>query len=317
MIHGLAVIGRQLMSRTTTAMLLLIGSWSLSGGSALAQNPTTSDSPVLSPQAHSVTPAPPVPQRLGDWFDHVDLQDITARQFIEWWSLATGIPVVVNWEALEAQGIDPNHPVTLQLHRLPAGQVLALGMQLISIPPAILMYERTDHALELLTKSDANRRTVTRVYSVASRMHLIDEEPLPRANTTGMVGGSRGAGTMTLDGRGRRAGFDRAQARWEAGERLAQDLRDLIEPTLWREHGGEHGSMRFVQDRLVVTAPRYVQNQVAEFLGIIGWEGLSAGSAEGVKAPMDVSASEPPPAPKPISAIQTSRSSPVSGVQGR
>ncbi len=266
----------------------------------------------------------PMAQRLGDLFDKVDLQDITAREFMQWWSSATGIRVLVNWELLEAQGINPRQPMTLQFERIAVGRVLALAMQLMSNDSAVLMYEMSEHALELMTKADANKRTVTRVYHVADRLHVIDEQRLPRVNTTGyLAGGSRGPGNITFESRGgTRAAIDRARARLEAGEQLADEIRQTIEPSLWREQGGQVASIRFLRDRLVVTAPRYVQSQVAEYLGITLRDVLESDPAQTDETSRPSTPNLTPTGEhhgntQGISGVQPSPSSPVSGVQGR
>ncbi len=295
--------------------------------------PSSADTPA--PPVESITPPigaastldekdiRPMAQRLGDVFDKVDLQEITAREFVQWWSSATGIRVLANWELLEAQGINPRQPLTLQFERIAIGRVLALAMQLMSNDSAVLMVELSDHAIELMTKADANKRLVTRVYNVTDRLHVIDDERLPRVNTTGYLaggGGSRGLGNITFESRGgTRSAIDRARARLEAGERLADEIRETIEPALWREQGGQIASIRFLRDRLVVTAPRYVQSQVAEYLGV-GLADIMNDDPMPMRHDSPGTSTQNPAATSQtqgISGVQPSPGSPISGVQGR
>ncbi len=49
----------------------------------------------------------------------------------------------------------------------------------------------------------------------------------------------------------------------ERGEALAETIRQTVEPTLWRENGGDVATVRFRSGRLIVRAPGYVHAQIA------------------------------------------------------
>lgn len=298
------------MIRMTCTMTLLLGALTTTLGAQpvtkLTDLPTDSAAPVVAQVQPSAS------AKLGDIIARVDLQDITAREFVDWWSKATGIEVLVNWELLESQGINPRQMVSMQLHDVPAGQVLALAMQTLSNEQVTLMFDVSEHALELLSKADANQRTVTRVYDIATRLQVLDNRRLPRVDTTGYLrGGSSGPGTITFEQRSRGSDVDYAQAKLDAAQKLADELQAAVEPTLWRETGGAHGSVKVLGDKLVVVAPKYVQSRIAEYLGIPWREIVGERSSQ---PPTDAGST---PGQSAVAGIHVEKDVPVSGVQKR
>lgn len=224
----------------------------------------------------------PAPQRnsigrkLGDLIERVEFDANEAKEAFQWWSLTSDIPLVIDWNGLELEAIDRTAPIILRLRNLPAGQVLALLIRQIEVPGVELIIQSTPWYMEVMTKTQANRQTVIRVYDVRDLLCAVPNFTNPPdfdlnealSNTSsGGSGGGRGGGRGGSSGRlfGDSASDDDAQdltTRAERVEELVQLIRDSIEPDIWQLNGGEYASIRYLQGRLIVNAPQYVHDQI-------------------------------------------------------
>lgn len=208
--------------------------------------------------------------RLRDLVDPVDIQDAPVRTALQWYSATTGIPVVVDWRSLENEGIDPERRISLQMRHIPAGQLLALIMRMASPDEfaATLMYETTPWYVQVMTKRQADRMLITRVYEVGDLLVDIPNftnapefdlnSALSNTNSGGSTGRS-GSGSSLLRDETRDPEQD--LTRQERMQQLADLIRDTIEPDVWVENGGS-ATIRFMGTRLVVSAPRYVHAKI-------------------------------------------------------
>lgn len=214
-------------------------------------------------------------QRLSDVIDPVRIEQSRAKDVVAWWSRVTGIPVVINWEAMEQEGVDPEARINMDLRYVPAGVVLAATMQQMS-PEVPLIYETTPWYLEVMTKQQANRRAVVRVYDIADLLMEVPQfNGAPRmdlqsalGNTSsggGGTGGGRSAGGSTTSIFGDDSESDvEPRSREERAEQIAQLIRDTIEPDIWDTAGGQYASIRYYQGRLIISAPMYVHRQIGQ-----------------------------------------------------
>ncbi len=193
--------------------------------------------------------------------------DTSFREALEWWTAATRVPVVVGWAAMEREGIDPQTPVAVDLTATPAHRVLAMLARQASAE-AELVWDVEPGYVHLMTRAQAGRMPVVAVYDV---MDLLMETPdfrdVPSFDLGEVLGGGgSGRGQRRLFGDDAGSdGRERPLTRRERGERLAQLVRDTIEPTLWDERGGTGGhSVRYWNGRLIVRAPKYVQRQIGD-----------------------------------------------------
>jgi hypothetical protein len=86
---------------------------------------------------------------------------------------------------------------------------------------------------------------------------------------------------------------------------IAQLIRDTIEPDIWLENGGQYGTIRYYDGRLIVSAAPFVQRQIGS--SVPGRQGYS--SRQISVRPFTTRRSTSP--------AKRFRSSGVSGVQGR
>lgn len=218
---------------------------------------------------------PNLVNRLFDIIDRAIIEEATLRDAFAWWSDNTRIPLVIDWDAMTLDGIDPEQRITLNLRNIPARQLLVILMQNAStnteLPESQLIAQLSPHYLRVMTKRQANREPVTRVYDVRDLLMVIPSftdaprmdlnEALSNTNSGGSGGGSGSGGGLFGDDNEDR---DREPTPTleERGEQLAQTIRDTIEPALWQANGGEAASIKYLDGRLIVRAPEYVQQRI-------------------------------------------------------
>ncbi|MEE9211485.1 MAG: hypothetical protein V3U29_02410 [Phycisphaeraceae bacterium] len=217
-------------------------------------------------------PAVSVQQRLHMVIDSVVIDQETLRDAFDWWSRATGIQLLINWNVMELEGIYPEHRIDLNLHHVSAAQVLAILIRRAGAPNARLMSETTPWYVEVMTKAQADRRTVVRLYDVGDMLHEVPHfTDAPKLDLQNALqsggGGSGGGGGLFSD-----AGSDEepAKPKQERGEDLAQLVRDTIEPDIWQANGGEFSSIRYFNGQLIVRAPLYVHRQIGLSQSAVG-----------------------------------------------
>lgn len=214
-------------------------------------------------------------QLLRATLTNVDLNEVPARLALEMWSLQTDVPLVINWNALESEGIDTEAPVTLNLRRVPAETALKLILRQMNPQPLgddKLVLQSTQWYVQVLTRGEALRNSVTKMYFIGDLLMEIPnfEGPefdlnnaLSNTNSGGSNGGGGGGG-----GGGDLFGDDNDQpeedtlSTAERAERIADLIRDTIEPEIWKANGGEYASVRYFRGMLVVSAPEFVHEQI-------------------------------------------------------
>jgi hypothetical protein len=215
---------------------------------------------------------------MGAVLPQVEIQELAARQAFAAWSRQTGIALVIDWNDLALQGVSPDTPINLQLRHVPASEVLQLLMKQAA-PDVPLLYEVTPWYVQVLSKEQASRMTVVRVYDINDLLAQAPQFRGPKFDlASAMSSRSSGGGSAPSGGGGLFATDDQdrqiVKTKSERGEEIAQLIRDTIEPEVWQERGGS-SSIRYFQGKLAINAPLYVHRQ-------IGW-------------PMPVAAEDAPP----------------------
>lgn len=225
-------------------------------------------------------------QLMREQLTSVDFKEMSGRLALEIWSNQTNVPLVVNWRALEAQGIDPNAPVTLSLGKVPAELVLNLIIQQIHPDPLAndeLLLDVQQWYVRVITKEDALRRSTTKLYFIGDLLMDIPNfdnapgfdlnEALSNTNSGGSNGGNgagggggnQGGGLFFADDNDNRE--EQRLTKQEKADRIADMIRNTIEPDIWRGNGGEYGSVRYYRGMLIVKAPEFVHEQIGGATG--------------------------------------------------
>lgn len=189
--------------------------------------------------------------------------NLLLRDAVAWWTAASGVPVVVNWRAMENEGVYPEAPVQLDLSAIPAGQALTLLVRTAN-PDVRVVWDVEPGFIHLMTQAQADRMPVLAVYDVADMLTEIPAFTDFPAFDLGSALESRARGGSNGRFFGDAAGGDNPRpTKQQRGEQLAQLIRDTIEPANWDENGGIHGhSVRYWNGRLIIRAPKYVHRQI-------------------------------------------------------
>ena len=229
-------------------------------------------------QTIRATPA----QLMRETMTAVDFKDMAGRLALEIWSNQTNVPIVINWRALEAQGIDPNTPINLTLGKVPAEQVLRLIVQQLHPDPLgndQLLLEIEQWYVRVITKEDALRRSTTKLYFIGDLlMDIPNFDNAPKfdlnealsntssggSNGSGNRGGGEGGGLFPDDDQDRE---EQVLSKQDKAQQIVDMITQTIEPDIWRENGGEYGSVRYYRGMLVVKAPDFVHEQIGGMTG--------------------------------------------------
>jgi len=243
---------------------------------AAAQPPTTAPSPSAARPSVRVgdTPLPEaakqtMEEKLGNVVEHASLDNVPAKQAFAWWAKNSGVPLMINWEKMAGDGVDPEQRISLDLRNVPAGKLLSLMMKQISATAEgdkVLLFNLTPWYIQIMTKAEANRHPVIRIYDVRDLMHeapRYDDQPDFDLNTA--LGGniSRGGGSargIASQGGTATVTQEPMLSNQQKGYQLAEHIRQTIEPAIWTNP--EFASIRYFNGRLIVKAPVYVHAQI-------------------------------------------------------
>jgi len=225
----------------------------------------------------------PIKTRMSSLIKNVDLDEVEGRRAFQWWSTTTGIPLVINWEALQFEGANPDTPVSLKMNFIPSSRMLELLLKQVA-PGIDMVYEITPWYVEVLTKQEANKKTIVRIYDVSDLILTIPnftnapQMDLENALDSGTRNGSGGSGGRGGSGSSRGGGSsgegifvnnddedeepEEEFSRTERGEMIVDLIRSTIEPEIWQATFGGPASIRFYDGKLIVNAPKYVHEQI-------------------------------------------------------
>lgn len=208
-----------------------------------------------------------IPRKMGILIDEVFFDQTPARDVFNWWSTMTEIPLVINWNGLELDGIDPQQGITLDLKTVPARLLLNVIMQQAS-SEVELIYEVTPWYVHVMTKRQANRNPVLRVYDVSDLVLTIPnftDAPsfdLNDALSSSSQGSGGGGSSSGLFGDQSDEQENDRPTKNERGQNIADMVRQTIEPDIWQTNGGFYASARYFDGKLIVNAPMYVHRQI-------------------------------------------------------
>ena len=211
---------------------------------------------------------------------NVDLERSEAKEAFPWWASKAGVSLVINWNALENEGIDPGTPLTLRVNGLPSGQALTLLMQQLEIDGVRLRHTITPWYVRVLTKEQVDRKTILHIYDIRDLLQRVPnftevprfdlDQALARSSSGGRGGGRRSSGGRS--GGNSEAGLfgdnafededEMPLTELNRAEELAQLIRDTIEPSIWQANGGQFSSIRYHRGHLIINAPAYVHEHI-------------------------------------------------------
>lgn len=200
----------------------------------------------------------------------INFQAMEFGQVVEQFRAMTGLNIVANWQALEGAGIEKDAEITLKLKDVKYDKALQLILDEVSGGEVQLAFEIDEGVVQLSTREDLSRRTVTRVYNVQDllitvptfRGRQINMDQVGSQSQEGGLGGGRylrgqgggasnqggflGGGGAQDDDVGDLGGEDPLQP-------IIELIRSTIDPESWREAGGNVGSVQSLNQQIIVT----------------------------------------------------------------
>lgn len=215
--------------------------------------------------------------------ESVDWTDTTFEEVIDWLvGLGEGeVNVLPRWRSLEAEGVDREFLITLQMKNVRAGEVLDEVMSQLSDSGAVT-FRAQDNVLRISSRKDFERKLLLKVYDCTDILFRVPNngKTAPSIDLTQVSqqggggaggGGGGGRGVFSSGGGGQQDQEESGQqAEQELEERLTA-LRELIEQTVepasWdKAPGGGLGHIRVFNQSLIVVNTVEVHEQVAGFV---------------------------------------------------
>lgn len=201
----------------------------------------------------------------------------------------TGLNIVPNWSALEASAIEKDAEVSLRLDNVKFEKAMELILDNVGAGEVELAFEIDEGVIQISTKEDLSRKTVTRVYNVQDliisvptfRGREIDLNQIGQSQgQQGGLGGGRfvgrgggqGGGGGGQGGQGGLFGGEGGEEDEDQGdledplEPIVELIQETIDPESWREAGGNVGSISDLNQQLIVTQTSTAHAELRDLL---------------------------------------------------
>ncbi|HQY88616.1 MAG TPA: hypothetical protein PK402_08150, partial [Tepidisphaeraceae bacterium] len=190
-------------------------------------------------------------------FDQTAFQDV-----IEYLRDTTQANLFVNWNALEAAGVDRAAPITARLTNVKFSKVLELVLRSADATGVGLDYTIDEGVITISTSEDLSSNTQFLTYDIRDLLvdiPMFDDAPEFELDTSGEGGGAPFGG-----GGG---GEDEDEGAYdERVQEIIQAIQNNVAPDTWKDAGGLVGSVEELGGQLIVTQSPEVQREVYDFL---------------------------------------------------
>lgn len=215
-------------------------------------------------------------QALAAKLSSVSFVAMPMNDVCDWIRETLGTNVHVNWGALQEVGVEPTHPISLQLKMISVDRLLRLMLQETGAGDQLTFYV-DGNVLEITTKELADAELFTRVYPIQDLLLIPSTVSQPSTGVLSNGGsnssrelGSGSSSSSSNTGFGSSGGgSDILQNNNGGGQNngqgsdadRAQQIVDLIKKSvpaeMWEENGGR-ATITVFRGNLILTAPRSV-----------------------------------------------------------
>ena len=206
---------------------------------------------------------PTIDQRLAQRMDF-QLNNVGFQEALEVWSERTGVRMLVNWAAMENDGVGPGRADHGRTAR-DAGRAGVVDPADVGSTEFRFIAEVEPWGMQVRTRQQANRDVQVKIYDVRDLVmeipHFTDAPSFELSEVLQGNAGGQGGGNAGIFGDNEDNDDDEPTAQ-ERGDELAETIRQTVEPDIWRTNGGEFSSINFTNGRLIVRAPLYVHGQI-------------------------------------------------------
>ncbi|MFH1745432.1 MAG: hypothetical protein ABIG44_00140 [Planctomycetota bacterium] len=183
------------------------------------------------------------------------------------------INIAVDWEDLEANGIERDKPVTIQLRGLPFRTVLDEVLSQVG-GDVTLNFSIGDGLLRIATKDKLDRDKVVLVYDIRDLLigvprftNAAQLDPGQALNQQGQGGQGGGGGSQLFQtGQNNDQNEDDGLGGAALVEQIMDIIRQTVEPDSWQETGGGDASLRELNGQLIVFNTSDAHSQVRGLL---------------------------------------------------
>jgi general secretion pathway protein D len=208
-----------------------------------------------------------VQAQLDRRLNSVQLPQVALTDAIDFLRDLTGANILVNWKALEADGIDKQTTqVSVTLHDVKFSKVLDIILQ--EAGAGKLGYTIDEGVIEISTQDELNKAVVTRVYDITDLLINPNFDPTIQNISGGsaqVTGGGGGGGSSSLQ--------TNSQGQTGATERTQQldDIKKKIENTVefssWKDNDPNgYGQIDDFNNQLIITQTNEVHGKIADLL---------------------------------------------------
>jgi hypothetical protein len=199
----------------------------------------------------------------------VNFENLPLKDALQFFQTVTKANFHVNWRALEASGVRPDTPITLDLKKISVARAMDLALYEVNGDRARLdrVYWVIDRGVVLISTGNAlNTTLITRVVDAGGALLVQPDTAGPRIDLTNANQASPSAGSNSSggssSGTGRSIFTDEAdqkqttadsygEQKKKQGEKVIESIKAAIGMDMWEPEG--KGSIRIVNNKLVIT----------------------------------------------------------------
>ncbi|MGD8454193.1 MAG: hypothetical protein PVJ57_20455 [Phycisphaerae bacterium] len=198
-------------------------------------------------------------RKLDEILPEFDFQDAPLEAVIEHLQEFQQINIAVDWEDLDANGIEREKAVTVQLRNLPFRTVLQELLAQVG-GDIKLAFEVSDGLLRIATKDKLDRNKVVLVYDIRDLLVNVPRfnnaatmDPAQALNQSGGQGGGGGNNQLFQSNQNNQnENRDQGANTGDIVERIMEIIRQTVEPDSWVETGGGEASIRELNGQLII-----------------------------------------------------------------
>lgn len=167
----------------------------------------------------------------------------------------------VDWKTIEAAGVSRQTPVTATLHGVRMDKILQTILSQAAGGDTLTFYIE-DNVIEITTVAAADKKLVTVVYDVEDLVGLDDnfDPTIPSVTVSGGGGGGGGSNLPSSGGNSASSSSD------DRATKLIKIIENAVRPEIWKENGAGPSTIEYFDGKLIVTAPRSVQEAIGGYL---------------------------------------------------
>ena len=191
----------------------------------------------------------------------VQLPQVPLADAIDFLRDITSANILVNWKALEADGIDKQTQVTATLHDVKFSKVLDIILQ--QAGGGKLAYTIDEGVITISTADELNKAVLTRVYDITDLLINPNFDPTIQNVASGSAQVGNGGGTAQLQVNTTTNQANREQQLMD----IKKKIENTVEFSSWKDNDPNgYGQIDDFNNQLIITQTSDVHNKIANLL---------------------------------------------------